>query len=195
MKISLDLIQTLRKKTGVGISDCKKALEQAQGDLDAAEKILRKKGEKIIASKSDRIAREGVIGCYVHHNGKAGAIVQVYCETDFVARNADFKQLAQDIAMQLVACRAEYIKPEDVPAEKITAEKALILEQMQGEKKPAAILEKIIAGKIQKFCLDQSLIHQPFFKNPEITISDLIAEKTLKLGEKIEIGEFKILEL
>lgn len=195
MRISLDLIQALRHKTGVGISDCKKALEQAKGNIEEAEKILRKKGEKFLVSKSDHLAREGVIGCYVHHNGKAGAIVQVYCETDFVARNSEFKQLAQDIAMQLVACKVPYIKPEDVSAEKIVQEKALILEQLRGEKKPSEILEKIIAGKIQKYCLDQSLISQPFFKNPEITINDLIVEKTMKLGEKIEIGEFKLLEL
>lgn len=175
--------------------DCKKALAEAEGEQEEAVKILRKKGQKIAAEKQERRAGEGFVGCYVHNNGKIACLLKLYCETDFVSRNKEFQELARALAMQVLACGALYVKPEDVPEEKIEKEKEIILASLPAEKKPAAIREKIIAGKLKKYREEFSLLTQPFFQNPEITVQTLLSEKVLKLGEKIEIGGFVKLEI
>ena len=195
MKITVDLIKKLREITGAGMMDCKRALAEASGEQESAIKILRKKGQKIAAEKQERRAGEGFIGAYVHNNGKIACLLKLYCETDFVSRNKEFQELARTLAMQVLACGALYIKPEDVPAEKIKEEKEIICAQLKEEKKPAAIREKIIAGKLKKYCEEFSLLAQPFFQNPEITVQEMLSEKILKLDEKIEIGGFVKFEI
>ncbi|MFA4880675.1 MAG: elongation factor Ts [Candidatus Doudnabacteria bacterium] len=190
MKIAIISIQKLREMTGAGMMDCKKALCEADGDLKEAEKILRKKGQKIARQKGNRTAHEGVIGCYVHNNGKVASLIKVYCESDFVARNKEFQELAHLLAMQVLAAGALYVHPEDIPAEKIKEEKEIILGELKMEKKPRQVKEKIVAGKLKKYQEGISLLAQPFFQNPEMSIQALVQEKILKLGEKIEVGEF-----
>jgi len=195
MTDSIKLIQELRKISGAGISDCKQALEEAGGILDRAQEILKKKGKEVVRKKQGREACEGVIGSYVHTNGKLACLIKVYCETDFVARNKEFQELTHDLAMQVLAVDASYINAEDVPAEEITKQKKVILEELKKEKKPKGVADKIMAGKLKKYCDQVSLLSQPFFKNPNITIQDLVEEKVVKLGEKIIVGEFVKFEL
>jgi len=167
---NLEQIKKLREKTGAGIVEVKKALDEAGDDETKALELLRKRGQEKAGKKAGREAFEGVIGSYVHSNGKIGAMVKLQCETDFVARNVEFKALAQDIAMHITAANPQYIRPEDVPAE-------------------------IKEGKENKFSEEISLLTQPFVKNPEQTVGDLISEKIGKIGENIQIGEFSRLEL
>lgn len=202
MAILLKLIQKLRKETGAGMLDCKKALGEAGGDFKKAREIIRKKGQEVFKEKQMRQAREGVIGFYIHSNFKIASVVKVYCETDFVARNEEFRELARNLAMQVVAAGASYVKPKDIPSEELERQKKQILKEFRStshqggsKKKPAEVLEKIIAGKLKKYQEEICLLTQPFFKNPDLTIQDLISEKTLKLGEKIEVGEFMRFEL
>ncbi|MDD5626621.1 MAG: elongation factor Ts [Patescibacteria group bacterium] len=190
MKIAIISIQKLREMTGAGMMNCKKALCEADGDLKEAEKILRKKGQKIARQKENRVAHEGVIGCYVHNNGKVASLIKVYCESDFVARNKEFQELAHLLAMQVLAAGALYVRPEDIPAEKIKEEKEIILGELKGKKKPRQVKEKIVAGKLKKYQEEICLLAQPFFQNPEMSVQALVQEKILKLGEKIEVGEF-----
>ncbi len=195
MKLTIASIQKLREMTGAGIMDCRKALLKAGGNLEAAEKVLRKKGQNVARAKQNRIASEGIIGCYVHNNGRVASLVKLYCETDFVARNKEFQELAHLLAMQVLAAGALYVHPKDVPADKIQEEKEIILEQLKKEKKPRQIWEKITEGKLKKYREEISLMSQPFFQNPDITIKELVQEKILKLGEKIEVGEFVKFEI
>lgn len=181
--------------TGAGIVDVKKAMEEAGGDEEKALDILRKRGQEKAGKKSGRIAKEGVIASYVHSNSKVGAMVKLLCETDFVARNEEFKALAQDIAMHITASNPLYLKPEDVSAEIVEKEKEIWTEQLKNEGKPAAMIAKILEGKEKKFREDNALLTQPFVKNPEITVGELVAEKIGKIGENIQIGDFSRLEL
>lgn len=192
---TLEQIKNLRERTGAGIVEVKKALEESQGDEQKAIDILRKKGQEKAMKKSDRIAGEGVIVAYIHSNGRVGAILKLLCETDFVGRNEEFKILAQDIAMHITAANPKYIKPEDVPAEMIAKEKEIWLAQLADEKKSEDIAITILNGKEKKFREDISLITQPFIKNPEQTVGELITEKINKIGENIQIGEFSRFEL
>jgi len=195
MPISIKLIQELRKITGAGISDCQQALEEAGGVLDRAREILRKKGKEVVRKKQSREAREGTIGAYLYTNGKLGCMIKVYCETDFVARNKEFQNLAHDLAMQVLAADASYISQEDIPKKEIEKQKKIILAEIRKEKKPKEVQDKIVAGKLEKYWAEVCLLTQPFFKKPEITIQDLVAEKVVKLGEKIVVGEFVKFEL
>lgn len=181
--------------TGAGMMDCKKALEEASGDLEQAQKILRARGQEVARKKQEREAREGVIGHYVHTNNKLACLVKLYCETDFVARNEEFLKLAHDLAMQVIAANALYVRPEDIPAEEISARQEQILRELAQENKPAEIKAKIVEGKVKKIAAEICLLDQPFFKNPEITVQELIAEMILKLGEKIEVGGFVRFEI
>lgn len=190
MTISIKLIQKLRKMTGVGMMDCQRALEASGGDLKKAQEILKKEGKRVFVQKQEREAKEGVIGSYVHRGGKLASLIKIYCETDFVARNQEFKELAHDLAMQVLAAGALYLRPEDIPQKELEKQRRIILEEWKGEKKPQETIEKIIEGKLKKYQEEISLVSQPYFKNPEMTVQDLIQEKTLKLGEKIEVGEF-----
>jgi elongation factor Ts len=192
---TLEQIKNLRERTGAGIVDVKKALEEADGDEAKAIELLRKRGNEKAMKKSDRIAGEGVIAAYVHSNNRVGAIVRLLCETDFVARNEDFKALAQDIAMHITASNPKYLKPEDVPQDLVEKEKEIWVAQLASEGKPAEIMAKIMEGKEKKFREEISLLTQPFVKNPDQTIGELITEMIGKIGENIQIGDFSRLEL
>lgn len=181
--------------TGAGVVEVKKALDEAKGDENKAIEIIRKSGQAKAVKKAARSAKEGVVASYVHSNRKVGAIVKLLCETDFVARNAEFQALAQDIAMHVTAMQPEYIRPEDVPAALVAKEKEIWQEQLKKEGKPENMLEKIIEGKEKKFREEISLLTQPFVKDPEQTVGGLIAEKIGKIGENIQVGEFRRMEL
>lgn len=191
----LGQIKKIREKTGAGIVDVKKALEESAGDEAKAIEILRKRGQEKALKKSERTAQEGVITAYVHSNRKVGAMLKLYCETDFVARTEEFKQLATDIAMHITAMNPKYLKPEDVPEELLDKEREIWVAQLEGEKKPKEIIEKILEGKEKKFREEISLLSQPFVKNAEETIAELINGKITKTGENIQVGEFSRLEL
>ena len=190
MKIDLDLISKLRSQTGAGVVDCREALIEAKGDLDKAVAILRKKGAKIASKRAVKEASEGIIYAYIHANNKVGALVELNCETDFVAQNQEFKNLAHDLAMQIAAQSPLYVAPEDVPEEVLNKEKELYKEQLILEGKSEKMLDKIIEGKINKWQEEVCLLKQPFIKNEDITIEDLINEKIASLGEKIKVGGF-----
>lgn len=191
----LEQIKSLRERTGAGIVEVKKALEEAQGDDQKAIEILRKRGQEKAMKKSDRIAGEGVVVSYIHSNGRVGAMVKLLCETDFVGRNEEFKLLAQDIAMHITASNPKFLKPEDVPVEMVEKEREIWIAQLKEEKKPEDIMNTILAGKESKFREEISLLTQPFIKNPDQTVGELLTEKISKIGENIQIGEFSRLEL
>lgn len=184
------LIVKLRAQTGAGVLEAKKALEEANGDFNLAIEILRKKGVIKAANKQARETKEGLVHAYIHANGKIGALVEVLCETDFVARNPEFQSLVHDIAMQIVATDPLYIKPEDIPEEVIEKEKEIWLEEIRGQEKPPAVIEKILQGKLEKWFEDVCLLKQPFIKDEDKKIEELVQEKIAKLGENIQIKRF-----
>ncbi|OGI29716.1 MAG: elongation factor Ts [Candidatus Moranbacteria bacterium RIFOXYA12_FULL_44_15] len=192
----LEKIKKIREQTGAGIMEVKKALEEAAGDEAKAVEILRKKGKEKAMKKSERTAGEGVVAAYIHSNERVGAMVKLLCETDFVARNEEFKSLARDIAMHITAMNPKYLKPEDVPLEELEKEKEIWMAQVSQEgEKPKEIMEKIMEGKEKKYRAEISLMTQSYVKNPDQTIADLIAEKVAKIGENIQIGGFSRMEL
>lgn len=187
--VDTSTIQKLRQQTGVGIVDCKKALEESAGNLEKAIEILRKKGEKVAAKKQNREMKNGLIEAYIHAGGKVGAMIELTCETDFVAKNDEFKELAHNIAMQVAATNPSYLQPEDIPDEVIEKEKNIFKEQIKSDK-PQDILEKIIQGKLEKYFQEVCLLKQPFIKDGDITIEKLITNKIAKIGENIKIKRF-----
>lgn len=188
-------IKELRAKTGAGIQDCQKALIASDGDMEKAVTYLREKGIASVAKKASRIAGEGIVSSYIHMGGKIGVLVEVNCETDFVARSDEFQNLVKDIAMQIAAAKPEFVRIEEVPAENIEKEKQILIVQAQNEGKPQAIAEKMVEGRIKKYYKDVCLMEQDFVKDPSRTISDLITEATLKIGEKITIRRFTRYEM
>jgi len=190
MDMDLVLIKKLREKTGAGFQDCQRALEEANNCFETAIEILRKRGQKIAADKSERITKNGVIGVYLHSNERVAAMVELACETDFVARNKEFKELAHNLAMQIVAMKPSYIKPEDIPQEVLDKEKEIYQGEVAKEKKPPQVLEKIIAGKLEKFYENVCLLKQLFIKDQNVKIEDLIKAKIAKLGENIQVKRF-----
>lgn len=194
MAVSIDDIKKLREQTGAGMMAAKKALEEANGDFAKAQENLRLAGAASAAKKSDRVAAEGVIEGYVH-DGRIGVLVEINCETDFVARTEDFKQFAKDVAMQVAATSPEYIRPEDVPAEVTYKERELVAKELEQAGKPKEMIEKISEGKIAKFYEQICLVKQPFIKNPDVTIEQLTAELVGKLGENIVIGKISRIAL
>jgi elongation factor Ts len=188
MQIDPKQVQSLREKTGAGMMDCKKALVEANGDAAEAEKILRKKGIATAAGKATRAANEGCIASYIHHGSKLGVLVEINCETDFVARNDQFRELVKDIAQQIAAANPRWVRREDVPAPVVAAEKEIYAAQVKD--KPAAAIEKICAGKLDKFFSTVCLLEQPYVKNPEVTIKDHVTQKVAALGENIVIRRF-----
>lgn len=186
----MEQIKALREKTGAGIVDVKKAFDEAGGDEVKAIEILRKRGQDKAMKKGDRETHEGVIISYIHSNKRVGALVKLYCETDFVARNEEFQELGRDIAMHIVASYPLYLRPEDVPADVVAKEKEIWRAQLAEEGKPTDLMEKIMLGKEQKFRSDVALVAQPFVKDPSKTIADLLTEKIHKIGENIQIGSF-----
>jgi elongation factor Ts len=193
--MSLGKIKKIREMTGAGVVEVKKALDEAGGNEARAVEILKIKGKEKAVKKSERTAQEGLVASYVHSNKKVGAIVKLQCETDFVARNSEFQELALDIAMHITAMNPKFISPESVPVELLEKEKEIWMAQMAAEKKPEEILKKIMEGKEKKFREEISLLSQPFVKNPDITIAELLAEKIAKTGENMQIGDFSRLEL
>lgn len=189
MNITADVIKELREQTGVGLMDCKRALSEAEGDLAKALDILRQRGLAVAAKKASREASEGLIGSYIHM-GKIGVLLEINCETDFVAKTDDFQELIKDIAMHIAASNPLYVKRNDIPSEVIEKEKAIYASQV--ENKPPQVVEKIIAGKLEKFYTDTCLEDQVFVKDPEQKkkIKDLLVEKIAKLGENILIKRF-----
>ncbi len=188
-EVTAEMVRELREKTGAGMMDCKKALSETGGDYAKAEEWLRKKGITGAAKKAGRIAAEGLVGSYVH-NGKIGVIVEVNCETDFVARNEDFQQLVKDIAMQIAATSPQYVRREEVPADVLDKEKEVHRAQLKEQKKPEAIWERIISGKLEKYFETVCLLDQPWVKDDKKKISELITEKIAKIGENISIRRF-----
>lgn len=195
MSITAADIQSLRQQTGAGIMDAKRALEAAGGDLEKATAELRKAGLKLAAKKSDRKVSEGAIGSYVHSNGKVASLVALACETDFVARTDDFRTLAYELAMHVAATNPKYLKPEDIPTEVIAEEEAIYRDQLKSEGKPEAMWDKILPGKLARYYSEVCLLNQPFVKDDEQTVQDLITAATAKLGENIQIQSFSRLAL
>ncbi len=195
MEITAQMVKELRQATHAGVLDCRKALEAANGDFEKAVRLLREKGLAAAAKKASREAKEGLIGTYVHPGAKMAAIVEVNCETDFVARTDEFQQLAKDIAMQVVAARPRWLTPEDVPAEVIEQEKAIYRKQLADEGKPEHIMDRIIEGKLKKFYEETCLMEQDFIKKPDVKIKDLITEHIARLGENIKIRRFARFEV
>lgn len=191
----LNKIKKLRELTGNGMVDIKKALEEAQGNETEAIKILRKKGKEKAVKKSQKSTQEGVVVSYIHSNNRVGAMVKLLCETDFVARNEEFKQLAQDIAMHITALNPICVKTEEITTKMVEDEKEIWKEQLKNEKKPAELIANILKGKEKKFRQERALLTQAFVKNPEQTVGDLITDKVGKIGENIQIGGFSRLEL
>ena len=187
-QISAQLVNDLRKQTGVGLMDCKKALAEANGDMDEAIAYLRKKGMASAAKKADRAASEGTVQSYIHGGGRVGVMVELNCETDFVAKNADFQQLAKDICMHIAAASPLYVKREDVPEELVNKEKDVAVAQSEG--KPAAAVESIVKGKLDKWYGQICLLEQPFVKNSDQTIQEILAQAIAKMGENMMVSRF-----
>lgn len=188
-------IVTLRKQTGAGMMDCKKALDEAGGDIEKAVDILRKSGAAKAAKRAGREAREGIVYAYIHSNNRIGAMVELNCETDFVARNEDFKQLAHDIGMQIVAQSPLYLAPEDVSAEAFDREKDVYRDQLKQEGKPEEMIEKIVEGKMAKYYSEVCLLKQSFIKDDSVTIEDVITQANATMGEKVVLRRFSRFEI
>lgn len=193
--ITAQQVKELREVTGAGVLDCKQALESNDGDFDKAVAYLREKGAAAAAKRAEREADEGLIGSYIHAGSKVAALIEVNCETDFVAMTDEFQTLAHDLAMQVVAAKPLYLTPADVPAEVLEKEKADVRAEMQGSGKPENIIERIVEGKLKKFYEETCLMEQPFIKDTALTVSELVQEKNAKLGENIIVRRFARLEI
>lgn len=189
-EITAALVKELRERTGAGMMDCKKALAATEGDMDKAIDFLREKGLAAAAKKAGRIAAEGLVESYIHGGGRIGVLVEVNCETDFVAKTDAFKSLVKDIAMHIAAANPSYLRREEVPAAELEHEKMVFSEQARNEGKPEKIIEKMVTGRIEKYYKEVCLLEQPFVKDPDKTISDLITESIAKIGENIAIRRF-----
>src|ERR1700682_5613478 len=190
VNISATQVKELREKTGAPMMDCKKALTDAKGDIEAAIVLLRKRGASIAERKAGRVTKEGAVASYIHAGGKIGVLVEVNCESDFVARTDDFKELVHDIAMHIAASDPKFVRKEDVTPEAFEREKDIYRAQAAATGKPAPVVEKIVAGKMEKFYEEVCLLEQPFIKDQTVSISQLIAAKVGKLGENIAVRRF-----
>lgn len=188
--ITAEMVKQLRERTGAGMMDCKKALTEADGNTEKAIEILRERGLAAAAKKAGRIAAEGLVGSYIHDNGRIGVLVEVNIETDFAAANEDFKQFVKDIAMQIAAARPEYVKKEEVPTEVLEKEMNILRVQARNEGKPEKIIEKMVEGRIDKYYKEVCLMEQPWIKDPDKTIKQLVTEKISTIGENINIRRF-----
>jgi elongation factor Ts len=195
MDISAEQVKTLREKTGVGLMDCKEALKASAGDMDKAVDYLREKGLAKLAKRAGRATLEGCILSYIHTGGKVGAMVEVNCESDFVAKTKEFQEFAKDLAMQVTASNPSFVKREDVPEEVREHEKTIYRKQALDSGKPEKILDKIAEGKLEKFYQEVCLMEQPFIKNPDITVKELLQGLVTKLGENMAIRRFTRFQL
>jgi elongation factor Ts len=188
--ITAELVKTLREKTGAGMMECKAALVESEGNLDEATTILRKRGLAQAAKKAGRTTSQGIVGSYIHMGGKVGVLVEVNCESDFVARTDGFHALVKDIAMHIAAADPRYIRREEVPAEALEKEKDIYRAQFAQSGKPAAVVEKIVDGKLSAYYGQVVLLDQPYIREPSMTVAQLIAEATAKMGENITVSRF-----
>lgn len=195
MAVSAELVKELRQRTGIGMMECKKALEESGGDIEKAITILRKKGHARAKDKMHREASEGAVGSYIHLNGKIGVLLEVNCESDFVARNEEFQGLVKNIAMHIAASSPQYVTSEEVPPEVLEEEKDIIRGQFKDSKKPPEILDKIVQGKLGKFFQETCLLDQPYIKDDKISVKDLITSFIAKFGENILVRRFVRFEL
>ncbi len=190
--MGVNAIKSLREKTGAGIMDCKTALQESGGDVEKAIDFLRKKGLATASKKSGRATEEGCIGSYIHFGGKIGVLIEVNCETDFVARNPEFQTLVKDLGMQVAGSNPPplYVRKEEVPDDVIEKERAIYKAQAMESKKPAAVIEKIADGKINKYLQSICLLEQPYLKDPDMTIAELVAQTVAKVGENVQVRRF-----
>jgi elongation factor Ts len=189
-EITASMVKELRERTGAGMMDCKNALGECQGNMEQAVDALRKKGLAAAAKKAGRVTAEGAVGSYIHGGGKLGVLVEVNCETDFVARTDQFQELVRDIAMHIAAAEPRFVRREEVTEDVLDRERAIFQDQALASGKPANVVEKIVQGKMEKYYSEFVLLEQPFVKNPDVTVSQLIAEKVGKIGENIQVRRF-----
>lgn len=190
MQITAQMVKELRERTGAGMMDCKAALAEVDGDMEKAVDALRKKGLAAAAKKAGRVAADGMVGSYIHAGGKIGVLVEVNCETDFVARTEGFQELVKDIAMHVAAADPRFVRREEVPADVLDRERAIYSEQAAASGKPANVVEKIVEGKLEKFFAESCLLEQPFVKNPDLTVGQMVTEAVAKIGENIQVRRF-----
>ncbi len=190
MQITADLVKQLRERTGAGMMECKKALADTAGDLDRAVDALRKSGAAKAEKRADRAANEGRVDSYIHPGNRVGVLIEVNCETDFVARTPEFEDLVRNLAMQAAAAGAEYVRREDVPGERVERERGIYRAQMEGQNKPAAVIDKIIEGKLDRFYSEMCLLDQPYIRDDKKTIADIVQEAVAKTGENIVVRRF-----
>ena len=190
MSTSTESIKKLRAMTSAGMMDVKRALDETGGDIDKAAALLRERGIAKAAKKSDRAAREGIIGSYVHHNGRVAVLVELNCETDFVARNEQFKELAKNLALHVAMANPQYLRRDEVPEDVIEGEKQALRAQALEEGKPEAIVEKMVEGRISKYYAEVCLLEQPYIKDDKLTIEKLLGEAVAAIGENIQVGRF-----
>jgi elongation factor Ts len=189
-EINAAMVKKLRDLTGAGMMECKAALTEAGGDIEAATTILRKRGLAQAGKKAGRATKEGLVGSYIHMGGKIGVLVEVNCESDFVARTDDFQSLAREVAMHIAAANPQYVRREDVPADVLDRERAIYRGQMEGQKKPEAVLDKIVEGKLNSFYEQVCLLDQPSIRDPKLTIGQIVTAAIAKMGENIAIPRF-----
>ncbi len=190
MSVTPQMVKELRERTGAGMMDCKNALLEAKGDMEAAIDVLRKKGLASAAKKAGRVTAEGAVGSYIHAGGKIGVLVEVNCETDFVARTDEFQELVREIAMHVAAAAPQYVRREEVTEDILTRERAVQREKTLAEGKPEKVVDKIVEGRMEKFFGETVLLEQPFIKDPDKTVGELINEKVAKIGENIQVRRF-----
>jgi elongation factor Ts len=190
MEVTSAMVKELRDKTGAGIMDCKEALTAAAGAMEEAVEYLRKKGLQAATKRSARSTREGVIGSYIHGAGRLGVLVEVNCETDFVARTDEFQELVRDVAMQIAASNPQYVSRQEVPEEALAKERSILEEQAKAAGRPEHVIPRIVEGRLDKFYQEICLLDQPFVKNPDISVDDLLKEKIAKVGENITVSRF-----
>ena len=195
MQVTAQMVKELRERTGAGMMDCKSALAETQGDMEKAVDLLRKKGLAAAAKKAGRVAAEGAVGSYIHAGGKIGVLVEVNCETDFVAKTDQFQQLVRDIAMHIAAAEPRFVRREEVTADVLERERAIYSEQAAATGKPANVIDKIVDGKMEKFYAEACLLEQPFVKNPDQTVGQLVTEAVARIGENIQVRRFSRFKL
>jgi len=193
--VSIDQVKKLREETSISLADCKKALEETEGNIEKAKELLRKWGKEVAQSKINRKTEQGIIESYIHPNKKVGVLVQINCETDFVAKSDDFGKLAHEICLQIAAMKPLFLKSEDIPEEFLDGEKKIYREQLKDSGKPQNIVDQVIDGKIEKYKKEVSLVSQPWIKDETKTIKELIEEVIAKLGENITVKKFTRFEI
>jgi elongation factor Ts len=195
MEITAEKVKELRERTGIGMMECKNALAESDCDLDKAIELLRKKGYARAEAKSSRAAKEGLVGSYIHMNGRIGVLVELNCESDFVARNGEFQDLVKELGLQIAAAKPRWIASTDVPADIVAKEKEIIQAQLGDMKKPPEIMEKIVQGKLGKFFEEVCLLEQPYIRDDKVKVRDLITQLVAKMGENIKVGRFARFEI